>query len=316
MKFGVHLTRSGSSPGDISTVELAGEAEALGFHSVWVGDHVVSPKYVHTVNPHAPGSSLVTEQAGGLSDPFILLSYIGALTKRVRLGFDVLVAPYRPPLPSAKQIATLDSLSCGRVVVGIGAGWHEQEFNALGIPFKERGPRTDEAIAIWKRVWTGENVDFRGRFSRFEALQVLPAPAQQGGPPIWVGGDSPKARRRAAEIGDGWNPTFNSVGRYRREYSEICRKAASLGRKPPTAGLQQRIRILDRAEDPGTLDPTFAYHPIAGTPDQVIAALRAYDEIGVSEIIVSHVGHDSNELGRLVRRFGEDVLPAFSDSSK
>jgi probable F420-dependent oxidoreductase len=312
MRFGIHLTHYRSAGADEPAIDFAVRAEELGYDSVWAGDHVVNPEHVDTVYPHtAPGIRRTTQASGGMPDPFVLLGIIAGKTGRVRLGFDVLIAPYRPPLLASKMIATLDALSGGRVIAGIGAGWHEQEFEALGVPFHERGPRTDEAVAVWKKVWSGENVAFEGRFQRFDSLRVLPRPLQPGGPPIWMGGDGPWARKSAAAYADGWLPTFISADRYREQYAAIREAALRNGRPAPLAATQQRTLITDTPyvySDDELLNP---YRPLAGTPDQIIAVIRDFEAAGAQYFVLTRTGESPEALAELMERFAREVMPAF-----
>lgn len=312
MRFGLHLTHYRPAGAGEPAIEFAQQAEALGFDSVWAGDHIVNPKHVDTVYPHtAPGTRRTTQASGGMPDPFVLLGVIAGKTSRVRLGFDVLIAPYRPPLLTAKMLATLDALSGGRVIAGIGVGWHEQEFEALGVPFRERGARTDETVEIWRRAWTGENVAFEGRFSRFEELRVLPRPIQPGGPPVWIGGDGAITRRRAATYGDGWIPTFTSPDRYRADFAAIRETAIQAGRPAPTAATQQRMRITDRPYAYSDDELANPYRPVIGTPGQIISLIREFEDAGVEHFVLTRTGESPEALSDLMERFAREVMPAF-----
>lgn len=311
MRFGVHLTHYRPAGAAEPAVEAAKQAEDLGFHSVWAGDHVVDPLHVAARYPHSPPGVIRTSQRdGGMPDPFILLAVIAGRTRRIALGFDVLVVPYRPPLVTAKQIASLDALSGGRVIVGVGVGWHIQEFEALGVPFVERGRRTEEAIAIWRRVWSGDNVDFDGEFTRFPPLRMLPRPAQPGGPPIWFGGDGPTARRRAGRLADGWIPTFESAERYGADIGAIRADAAAHGRPPPVAALQRPTRVTDRPFEPSETDLANPYRPLVGTPDQIVDAIRRYQRAGVEHLVFRADDPSPAALTRLIERLSREVLPA------
>lgn len=310
MEFSVHLTHYRKAGAPEPAIEFAQQAEELGFNAVWVGDHIVHPEHVDTWYPNGgPNDIRTTQASGAMPDVFVTLGVIGGKTKKVRLGTSVLVVPYRPPLHTAKQIATLDALTGGRVILGIGSGWHKQEFEALGIPFEERGPRTDEAIAIWKRVWTGDNVDFHGKFNTFETLFVLPKPVQEGGPPIWVGGHSKPAKRRTALLGDGWFPTRVRADEYKPQMDEIRQMAAEAGRPAPTAAFTRRMKIVDKPDN--SRDPFDSQMPLIGTPDQVIEVLRAYEAAGVQHMKLSGSSEDSSEIPMLMERFSREVLPAF-----
>ncbi|HZT67673.1 MAG TPA: TIGR03619 family F420-dependent LLM class oxidoreductase [Acidimicrobiales bacterium] len=194
MRLGVHLPQYGRAAGPDTIRRAAIQAEQLGFADVWVSDHLAIP--ADAAYPPA-----------FLYEPIVTLTWAAAATTTVRLGTSVLVLPYRHPLHLAKELASLDRLSGGRVTVGAAAGWLEGEFQALGAPFGERGRRTDEAIDVLRACWEGDDpVDFAGRTVTLRKMKVQPRPV--GRIPIWVGGASPPALRRATTRGDGWHGTF------------------------------------------------------------------------------------------------------------
>src|SRR5258708_9889787 len=178
---------------------VARAAEAAGFDSLWGGEHVVLP------DPQAPPSPLAPEDR--ITDPIVALAFLAAHTTRIRLGTGIIIIilPQRNPLVLAKQLATLDVFSGGRLIFGVGVGYLEPEFRALGIPFETRGPMTDEYLAAMRTIWSQERPAYRGRFVAFENVQAHPQPVQRPGPPIVVGGHTPAAFRRAVEQGRGWD---------------------------------------------------------------------------------------------------------------
>lgn len=316
MRFSVQVSHYRPRGGAEPAIEFAGQAEELGFDAVWVADRVLDPARVAAVYPNG-GPNVVHSEGirGGIADPIVLLSMIGARTRRIRLGLSVLVVPYRPALLAAKQIASLDALTGGRVIAGAGAGWHVQEFESLGVRFEERGPRTDEAMRVWKTVWSGDMVEFHGTYTDFAPLAVLPQPAQPGGPPIWIGGHSGPARRRAAHFGDAWFPTSVTPARYRAGIAEIRRIATELGRPCPIGGFVRRIVFTERSE-PGRdlFDP---YATLVATPDEVIQVIRAYEANGVQhlKIDIDRTSEDPNDVPVLMERFARDVMPAFAQGA-
>lgn len=206
MSFGTTVPNRGAplfTPEEMRT--QAREAEAMGFDHIWASDHVVLP--VH-VAPRFPYSSsgvprFVPEQP--YSDPLTVLANLAGCTERIRLGTGVLVLPYRAPVLTAKIISTLDYMSGGRVILGVGAGWLEEEFVALGLDtFHERGKVTDEYIRIFKELWTKDDPEFQGHYYQFSGIKFYPKPVQKPHVPIWVGGNSRAGLRRAARMGDGW----------------------------------------------------------------------------------------------------------------
>jgi probable F420-dependent oxidoreductase len=193
VRFGIHLPQFGRAAGAEGITRVARHAEELGFSDGWVSDHLAVPADA----PYPPAF---------LFEPVVALTWAAAATTRLGLGTSVLVLPYRHPLHLAKELASLDQLAGGRLTVGVGAGWLEAEFDALNVPFAERGPRTDEAIDAMRACWGEQPVDFDGPTVHLRDLKVVPTPAHAI--PIWVGGASPPALRRAVARGDGWQGTF------------------------------------------------------------------------------------------------------------
>ena len=192
MQLGIHLPHVGRKAGPDAIRRAAVQAEDLGFADVWVSEHVILPKDA----PYPPSPAFY--------EPILTLTWAAAATKRVRLGTSVIVLPMHHPVPVAKQIATLQSLSEGRVIFGIGVGWLEAEFAALGVPFRERGRRTDESIALMRALWRDDPVSFPSKYiaAAIADMRMEPKPAPI---PIWVGGSSEKALARAVKLCDGWH---------------------------------------------------------------------------------------------------------------
>src|SRR5215470_7063668 len=197
-------------------IETACKAEELGFDAVLLNDHII-----------VDGSPRALPSWGNTYDPLIGLSYIAARTTRIRLGTSVLIMPYRNPVATAKQLATLDQLSGGRVIAGVGAGWSEAESEALGVPFRERGARSTEYLRVWQACWGPDPVSFRGRFFSFTDMRARPKPRQQPHPPIWIGGGSDAALRRTAEFAQIWQPMQMPLGELdsrRSALQQACRQ--------------------------------------------------------------------------------------------
>lgn len=190
MQIAVHLPQYGRVAGPEAITRAARHAEELGFAGVWVSDHLVAPAAQDYPSPY-------------LFDPLVTLTWAAAVTERVDLGTSVLVVPQHNPLELANTLASLDALSGGRVIAGVGVGWSEAEYEALGYGFADRGARMDEALRAWRTVWEDDPASFEGEHISFRDLRVLPKPAHRI--PIWVGGTGPRARRRAVELGDGYH---------------------------------------------------------------------------------------------------------------
>jgi probable F420-dependent oxidoreductase len=276
----------------------AAKAEALGFDAVFVNDHIIvdgSPRAEPWTNTY---------------DPLIALSFIAAHTVRVGVGVSVLIMPYRNPIATAKALATLDQMSGGRLTIGVGVGWNEAEFNALGVPFGERGARTNEYLRIWQACWAPGLVSFTGRFFSFAEMHVSPKPQQQPHPPIWIGGASDAALRRAARFAAVWQPTPLPVAELVDRQTALREACDQAGREHPI-----ETRMSFRVE----FSPITGNAPLAGakrptghgTPAEVAADLVRYREAaGVDAFQINF--HGCQNLDQLLQSmdcFMRDVKP-------
>jgi probable F420-dependent oxidoreductase len=230
MKFGLRYASLGRYANGGAAVELAQAAEAAGFESIWTVEHVVVPHGYRSRYPYSEtgrmGSGLDDYP---IPDPLIWLAYIASATRTIKLGTAILILPQRNPVITAKEVATLDHLAGGRrVLLGIGVGWLAEEFAALGVPFDDRGARTDEYVAAMRTLWTEERASFKGRFVSFDEVYCRPRPAG-GRIPVVIGGDTPAAARRAGRLGDGY---FPARGASPALFDEMRRAAEAAGRDP------------------------------------------------------------------------------------
>jgi probable F420-dependent oxidoreductase len=274
VKFGVVLS---SLP-----LEQAQRAEELGFDSLWVSEHMLF---------HVPTFDAIT-----------VLAAFAARTQRILLGSAVLLLPLRHPTVVAKEVASLDIISNGRIILGVGVGGEfPREFVACGVPLNERGRRTDEAIEVMRKLWSESHVNHDGRFFRLEDATMLPKPIQKPGPPIWVAGRSEAAMRRAARLGDGYMPYLFSPERYRDSLAKVSAFAQQRGRDPATieAALYQFICLADTYEEArqrANRDLSVRYNQpfdrivdrycVLGPPDQCAERLGQYVEAGVRHFIL------------------------------
>lgn len=268
MRFGVAV------PMAADPLPLAQMAEELGFDTVYVSDHVVPP--------------VSAAQYGRNLESLTVLAAIAAVTTTVRVGSSVIVVPLREPVLFAKQIATIDLLSGGRLVLGVGAGWVEGEFTNVGQDFRTRGARTDEAIRLLRHLFSGSQEPFRGRFTTLEDFVFAPLPPQGARLPILVGGHSPAAIRRAATMADRYQPTFVPPEEFARLRAAVIAEA---GGRPIEFG----CRIAIRPEQ---------------TMDEVIEAVRAYEAEGVEEMTLGFMPGTAS--GERLLEIGERVIPAFA----
>jgi probable F420-dependent oxidoreductase len=292
VKLGFSLLNNQGIADAQALVGLAVRAEALGFHSVWVHDHVFNAGHVR-------------ERIGGRPyyEPLALLGFVAARTTRVRLGTSVLVLPYHHPIRLAKTAATLDVLSGGRLILGVGVGAIEGEMQAMGTPFKERGAFTDEAIAAMRALWTEDTPRFEGRYSRFEGMPFSPKPLQRPSIPVVIGGVSRAAIRRAARVGDGWQPLGFSPETLEREIGTLREEARACGRD--AAAIPVAISMSLGAGTRGR-------HALGTRPAEVLQSARAFADVGVETLVISITTRDPREAHAALEMVGAEVLPAFS----
>ena len=292
MKFGVCLPQYGREVSLDDLRAVASDAEELGFDSVWVSDHVVTPE--HLRNSIGPV----------FLDAFVVLSHVSALTERVRLGTTVMVTPYRNPLVAAKMIATLDALSGGRVTLGVGAGGAPDEFAALGVLESRRGALTDEYLSAMIELWSNDPSSFHGRHVSFDGVRFAPKPTQKPHPPIWVGGRSDAALRRAARFGQAWHPTQMALYALRERMARLAQFSAEAGRAtPPETTIHQSV---DFSAD-GMKSPERRFG--RGAPGQVADDLSAYVELGISSLVCNFRDEDTFTIGRQMGVFARQVMP-------
>ena len=281
MRVGINLINFGPGVTPESLARSVELAEALGYHLVMISDHVAITPDVQARYP-AP-----------FYDPFTALGWLAALTRRVELGTTVIILPYRHPLETARMAANLDRLSSGRLILGIGAGWAKQEFEALGVPFHRRGAITDEYLAAIKAAWTHDVASYEGQFVSFKNVHSTPRPARAPHPPIWVGGASDAALRRAVRHGDGWHPIRIRVDWLRDKGLPRLREIAEAERMP-TPALCPRIR-LRLTPSPLTEEERVAGE---GTLGQVRADLEALQSLGARYVLLDTYADDPEATRR------------------
>ncbi len=228
MKFGIAFANIVTFTQHEGLVTLAQSAEAAGFESLWTIEHVIYPEGYESSYPYDPSGKMMADASTPMPDPLIWLAFVAAATTTLRLGTGILILPQRNPVILAKELSTLDSLSGGRVELGIGVGWLREEFDALGIPWPRRGARTDEYIEAMRVLWDGDHASYHGDFVDFTDVSSNPKPAN-GRVPIHIGGHSRAAAERAGRLGDGFFPGKGDI----RELVDIVRQsAADAGRDP------------------------------------------------------------------------------------
>lgn len=279
MKFGLF----GINIGPCADPDVAGRvailAEEVGFESVWTGEHVVLP------DPQVPPSPSPPETP--FLDPAVSLAFVAAQTKNIRLGTGIIILPQRNPLVLAKELASVDVLSKGRLIFGLGIGYLKPEFDALGIPFDQKGPRAMEYLDAMLAVWTRDRPTFQGKFASFSAIKSLPQPVQKPHPPIVIGGMSRQAYRRAVTRANGWYGFALDIDGAEACLSELREAQEKYGRPPELGPLE--ISITPR----GRIDRDKA---------------QRFAELGVQRLIVYRQLEKEEEVLDFVRRFGEDVI--------
>ena len=314
-EFGFMLPARGPLARAEVVTRLARLADDLGYGYVLTSDHVVLPTRSSAPYPYNPTGQFPGGAHQDYLEPLVTMSWLLSATKRIKVGVSVLVVPYRNPVVTAKQLATLDAMSGGRVIVGIGVGWWPEEFQALAAPpFAERGAVTDEYVDLMKALWTQDVPRFEGKYYRFADATMLPKPVQKPHPPIWVGGHTDRAIRRTAERGDVWHPIGlrGGVGLAPAELGEKIRvlreRTERAGRSPDATGIAFRAP-LDLWPARSRAAPASAPAPLSGPPAKVIADIRAYQAVGVRTFCFDFPRQEPAAMAELMRRFAREVRP-------
>ncbi len=289
MKFGLMFANTGPFSHPESLARLAQTAEARGVESLWTVEHVVIPVGYQSPYPYSPSGKIPGAENVSIPDPLLPLAFVAAVTKTIRLGTGILILPQRHPAYVAKEVATLDVLSKGRAILGIGSGWLAEEFEVVGVPFRERGARTDESIRAIRSLWQASPASFSGKFYRWPVVESNPKPVQSGGVPIVIGGHSEAAARRAARLGNGFFPARGDRDTLTRLLAVLRDECAKVGRKP------DEIELTTGA---------------GGKPD--VDAVKRYQEMGVRRLMISPAGSDEESVRRGLDDFAERVIAKLS----
>ena len=310
MKFGFYLPTSGPTARPEPLAQIAKRGDSLGFHSMVVADHIVQPRQIQSPYPYTVGGVYPGAEIGECMEQLTLLTFLAGITQRIRLVPSVMIVPYRNPVLTAKILATLDVLSKGRVTLGVGVGWMEEEFQALAAPpFAERGAVTNEYIQIFKELWTNDHLAFDGKYYQFSNLEFLPKPVQKPHIPIWVGGQSRRALRRAAQLGDGWHPV-GTIPAAPLEPEELAGDLARLHRYAEEAGRDpQGLDVAMKAPlyDPGVYTGG-QRRRFSGEPDQLLQDIQTYSDVGVTHTIFDIRSTDLNQTTERMAWFAEEVI--------
>ena len=299
MDIGITIPNNWGVADPQQVLDLGPLAEELGYDSLWVMDHLFNTGYIRERLEDKP-----------YYHPLSTLSYLAATTKRVLLGTSVLVLPYHNPVELAKYAASLDQISGGRLTLGVGVGAMTEEFDALGIPMSQRASLTNESIAIMKELWTNPSPSYQSRRWSFSNLLFSPKPFQKPHVPLWIGGASPGALRRAATRGNGWHPSGLSVEEFSIGRQEIRDQAEAAGRDPDSLVMSLRVEVevhgrpsSDRAANRSRLS--------GDDPEGMAATLETYAEAGLDHAVLALNSGDVPAITAVMQRIASDVIPRF-----
>jgi probable F420-dependent oxidoreductase len=314
MLFGVGIPHRGPLARADAIRAVAAAAESLGFGYLTVSDHIFVPRKIASTYPYSETGEFPGSSTGESMEQFSLLAWLAGVTTRPRLLTSVTVLPHRRPEFMAKAIATIDQLSGGRVTMGCGVGWMREEFEAIGAPpFDERGKVADEYIAAMKAIWTEKEPAYHGRFVDFADVDVEPRPRQEPHPPIWIGGESPAARRRAVRLADGWYPfgsnprfRFDTLATFEAGLADVRRLCEAAGRDPATLAVAYNAPFHDETrrehKDGGRL-------MLTGSAGERTEDIRALAALGVGTIVPNLTAATVPEAVARMSRFAAEVMP-------
>jgi probable F420-dependent oxidoreductase len=308
LKFGFCLPHDGELSRPDSLTELALHAEKLGFDTlVEPSDHIVMPNNINTTYPYSI-SGEYTDTTEDL-DQSTTLSFVAAKTEKIRLMTGIAVIPYRNPLAMANTLATVDYLSGGRLDVGAGVGWMKDEFDLLHVSYAERGEIMDEYLRILKVVWSEKNPSFNGKYFQFSNVHFSPRVIQKPHPPIWVGGESPRAIRRAAELGDGWFPIDSNPKFPLSNSAEMAEAIARLKQQVKKADRNPGdIRIGYLAQNFELNDRPDGEKLFVGSSRKILADIKEFESLGVSFLALNFLRENLEKTKGYSEKFASEVL--------
>ena len=293
MDIGCHLPTQGPLATREALVTFAQEAEKRNVASLWISDHVIFPRqatgnYPGGRFPHPPDKAYL--------EPVVALTAAAVCTTRARLGSSVFILGHRHPVVMAKMLTSIDALSNGRLICGVGVGWWKEELEILGAPFHARGRQADEILRVFKALWTEENPSFAGEFFHFRDIGFAPKPVQKPHPPIWVGGDSPGAFRRVVTLGDGWHATSKTPAEL-KEALDRLRAVADAGRRSfESVELSLRFTLTDKL--------------LAEGPQAVVDVLGEYKRLGLTHVLIDFRRDDLAKMLEILHLVTGTVRPA------
>jgi len=312
MEYGFYLPNSGAGAEPDALADIAKLGDRLGFYCMVMPDHILQPNQVNSTYPYSlTGDILAAGQSGDGEWPeqITTLAYLAGVTERIRLVTSVMIIPYRNPILTAKMLSTLDMLSKGRLILGAGVGWMEEEFELLDAPpFAERGAVTNEYLQAFIELWTKDDPKFEGKYVNFSDITFLPKPVQKPYPPIWIGGQSKPAIRRAAQIGDCWHPV-GAIPAAPLEPEELAENlvllyqyAEKAGRDPATIQVSVKAPLYDAGDSSGPR------RRFSGSSDEVRQDIQTYSDVGVTHLIFDFRTGDPKQTEDRMARFSEEVM--------
>lgn len=283
MKIGLMFANSGPMSDPKLFTHLVKTAETCGIESIWTVEHVVIPRDYKSVYPYSSSGKIPGNENVPIPDPLLHLAFAASITSKLKLGTGVLILPQRHPLYTAKEVASLDVLSNGRVLLGIGSGWLKEEFTSLNLDFHSRGKMTDEAIESLRALWRDDPSSFHGRHYNFGPVNCFPKPIQKGGVPVLVGGHSPAAAKRAARYGDGFFPALGEPAKLSELFGLMKAECAKVGRNPS----EIELSCMGRANRD---------------------SLKALADIGISRVVVPPPGYEREAITRGLEKIGNEIV--------
>ncbi len=318
MEFGISIPNFRGAAGVETFRRVAQAAEEGGLDDVWIGDHIVLARNITSPHPYSPSTEMTgprpwsevgirdMKASDPVYEPLTLLGFLSALTSRIRLALGTLVVPLRHPVVAAKMLSTLDVLCGGRLILGVGVGWIPEEYAAVGASWKDRGAVTDEYLDVMTSLWREDHPGFEGRFYQLPPdICFYPKPVR-GTIPIWVGGNSLPARRRAARVGDGWHGAFVLPEGIPRIREDIIERLGRRGRDPQGFAYSNRVNLVvtDRS------DPD---HPCRGSVERIVDSMERYAEAGVTHLqIATPPGPETEDILEQLELFVTEIRPRLS----
>jgi probable F420-dependent oxidoreductase len=315
MDYGFNIPLRGPLANTVAMKTLAKRGEALGFSYLAFPDHIVIPTNIDSRYPYSQTGEFPGRQSGDCLEQLTAMAYVAAVTSKIRLLTSVMVVPHRNPVHTARILETIDTLSNGRLTVGCGVGWLEEEFDAIGTPpFKERGKVTDEYLQVFKELWTKDKPEFSGDYATFSDISFLPKPVQKPHPPLWIGGESGPALRRTARYGDAWYPIganpqhpLNTIGRFQAGVEKLEAECEKIGRDPKQIELaylgnwykENNTVMLDNGER----------HLLTGSDQNIVEDAQRLRAAGVRHLLFNFQRATLEESLACMERFAGEVLP-------